>query len=168
MLRLDGRLQAAGSIGPPKWEPRSNIQVYLGHSPFNAGSVALVYNPSTGNISSQFHVVFDDDFTTVPCMEAGTIAPNWEALVTNSSKKSTPQALALSQAWLGNNMDSTISIKRDHTDLQLADDPVLDLYAMVTGIQQKSAHQSNQLTNSREQLQTPALSSSIKFPRETI
>jgi hypothetical protein len=31
---LDSRLHNAGSIGPPKWEPRSNIRVYLGHSPF--------------------------------------------------------------------------------------------------------------------------------------
>ncbi len=45
---MDSRLHIAGSIGPPKWEPRSNICVYLGHSPFHARSVALVYNPSTG------------------------------------------------------------------------------------------------------------------------
>jgi hypothetical protein len=57
--------------------------------------VALVYNPSTGHVSPQFHVVFDDDFTTVPYMEAGTIPPNWEDPVTNSSEKSTPQALEL-------------------------------------------------------------------------
>ena len=47
---LDSRLHNAGSIGPPKWEPRSKICVYLGHSPFHAGSVALVYNPSTGYV----------------------------------------------------------------------------------------------------------------------
>lgn len=158
---LDGRLQAAGSIGPPKWEPRSNIRVYLGHSPFHAGSVALVYNPSTGHVSPQFHVVFDDDFTTVPYMEAGTIPPNWEDLVTNSSEKSTLQALELTEAWLGTKRDTTISINRDHTDLQLADDPVLDPYAVVTGIQQKSDHLSNQPTkDSTKQLQTSALPSS--------
>jgi hypothetical protein len=63
---LNSRLHNAGSIGPPKWEPRSNIHVYLGHSLFHTGSVALVYNPSTGHVSPQYHVVFDDDFTTVP------------------------------------------------------------------------------------------------------
>ena len=65
---LDARLQSAGGAGPPKWEPRSRIGVYLGHSPFHAGSVALVFNPTTGRVSPQFHVVFDDDFTTVPYM----------------------------------------------------------------------------------------------------
>jgi hypothetical protein len=62
-------------------KPRSNIRVYLGHSPFHAGSVALVYNPYTGHISPQYHVVFDDDFTTVPYMEAGMIPPHWSDLL---------------------------------------------------------------------------------------
>ncbi len=72
---LDSRLHNVGSIGPPKWEPRSNIRVYLRHSPFHARSVALVYNPSNGHVSPQYHVVFDDEFTTVPYMEAGMIPP---------------------------------------------------------------------------------------------
>ncbi len=55
-----------GSVEPPKWEPRSNVCVYLGHSLFHAGSVELVYNPSTGHVSPQYHAVFDDDFTMVP------------------------------------------------------------------------------------------------------
>ena len=70
---LDSRLQSAGGPGPPKWEPRSRIGVYLGHSPFHAGSVALVFNPSTGRVSPQYHVVFDDEFSTVSYMEKGTV-----------------------------------------------------------------------------------------------
>ncbi len=54
---LESRLHNAGSIGPPKWEPRSNICVYLGHSPFQARSFALVYNPSTGRVSPQYHIL---------------------------------------------------------------------------------------------------------------
>ena len=45
---LDACAQSAGGPGHPKWEPRSRIGVYLGHSPFHAGSVALVFNPRTG------------------------------------------------------------------------------------------------------------------------
>jgi hypothetical protein len=45
---LDACTQSAGGPGPPIWEPRSCIGVYLGHSPFHAGSVALVFNPRTG------------------------------------------------------------------------------------------------------------------------
>jgi hypothetical protein len=62
---LDSRLHNVGSIGLPKWEPRSNICVYLGHSLFHAGSVAHVYNPSTGHVSPQYHFVFDDGFRMV-------------------------------------------------------------------------------------------------------
>ena len=74
---LDARLQNSGGAGPPKWEPCSRIGVYLGHLPFHAGSVALVWNPTTYCVIPQYNVVFYDEFSTVPYMEAGTIPPNW-------------------------------------------------------------------------------------------
>ena len=55
---LDVCLQSDGGAGPPKWETRSRIGVYLGHLPFHAGSVALEWNPATGRVSPQHHVVF--------------------------------------------------------------------------------------------------------------
>ena len=97
---LDSRLQSAGGPGPPKWEPRSRIGVYLGHSPFHAGSVALVFNPSTGRVSPQYHVVFDDEFSTVPYMEAGTVPPNWADLHEHSRGLSTNQDYKLAETWL--------------------------------------------------------------------
>eukprot|EP00957_Ditylum_brightwellii_P027551 2082448-Ditylum_brightwellii.AAC.1 len=97
---LDTRLQNAGGTGPPKWEPCSCISVYLGHSPFHAGSVALMWNPSTGRASLQFHVVFDDDFSTVTYIEAGTIPPDWKELVKYSSERATPEDVALADTWL--------------------------------------------------------------------
>ena len=57
---LDSRLHEAGGACPPKWEPRSRIGVYLGHSPFHTSSVAIVFNPSAGRASPQYHVVFND------------------------------------------------------------------------------------------------------------
>ncbi len=84
---LNHLLQSAGGPGPPKWEPRSWIGVYLGHSPFHAGSVALVFNPKTAKVSPQYHVVFDYDFTTVPYMEQGEVPPNWEDLYLLDSGK---------------------------------------------------------------------------------
>ena len=48
---LDARLQSSGGAGPPKWEPRSRIGVYLEHSPLHARNVALVWNPTTGRVS---------------------------------------------------------------------------------------------------------------------
>ena len=39
---LDARLHSAGGAGPPKWETRLCIGVYLGHLTFHSGSVELV------------------------------------------------------------------------------------------------------------------------------
>ena len=97
---LDARLQSAGGAGPPKWEPRSRIGVYLGHSPFHAGSVALVFNPTTGRVSPQYHVVFDDDFTTVPFMEAGEVPPNWSDLCKHSAESATDESVDMALEWI--------------------------------------------------------------------
>ena len=77
---LDSRLQS-GLSTCPKWEPRSRLGIYVGHSPEHAGTVALVLNPRTGHVSPQFHVIFDDLFTTVPFMNKSQLPPNWDELV---------------------------------------------------------------------------------------
>ena len=97
---LDARLQSAGGGGPPKWEPRSQIGVYLGNSPFHARSMTLVWNPTKGRVSPQYHVIFDDDFSTVPYIKAGTIPPNWEDLVKYSSGMATTKDVNLADTWL--------------------------------------------------------------------
>ena len=86
---LDARLQSVGGGGPPKWDPRARLWVYLVHYPSHTGSVALFMNPKTGLVSLQFHLVFDENFETVPHLRAGTVPENWADLVTNSREKST-------------------------------------------------------------------------------
>ena len=49
----------------PKWNPRSEQGVYLGLSPDHASNVGLIYNITTRHVSPQYHVVYDDDFTSV-------------------------------------------------------------------------------------------------------
>ena len=41
----------------------------------------MVLNPETSHVSPQFHVVVDDEFSTVTVMREGTITPNWTDLV---------------------------------------------------------------------------------------
>jgi hypothetical protein len=96
---LDSRLQS-GVGGAPKWEPRSCLGIYVGHSPCHAGSVALVLNPRTGHVSPQFHVVFDDHFTTVPFMEKNEVPPHWAKLIENSREKVTEEHYELAKTWL--------------------------------------------------------------------
>ena len=101
---LDHRLHSAGG-SVPKWDPRARCGVYLGHSPLHAGSVALVFNPSTGRVSPAYHVVFDDTFSTVPYMRAASLPPNWEDLVKNSSEIATTEEFDLAENWT-NELDS--------------------------------------------------------------
>ena len=67
---LYARLQSVGGGGLPKWDPRARLGIYLGNSPSHAGSVAQVMNRKTGLVSQQFHLIFDDNFETVPHLRA--------------------------------------------------------------------------------------------------
>ncbi len=60
--------------------------LYVGHSPSHAANVALIFNPRTGHVSPQFHVVFDDAFTTVPYLRSSQVPPFWAELVCASTK----------------------------------------------------------------------------------
>ncbi len=95
---LDGRLQT-NPKGVPKWEPRSRVGIYMGHSPAHAGSVAMVLNPTTGHILPQFHVVFDNTFSTVQYMRDQVVPPHWAELVRNSAELATHEDFDLTKTW---------------------------------------------------------------------
>ena len=61
---LEPKLQKSG-IKIPKWHPRSRRGVYMGFSTRHSTLVAMVLNLSSGSITPQFHLVFDDMFHTV-------------------------------------------------------------------------------------------------------
>ena len=104
---LDHRLQ--GSVaGPPKWDPRSRLGVFVGRSPFHAGSVALVLNPRTGLVSPQYHLVFDDEFTTIPYLSSTDIPPQWLALVKDSSEKTPSGDYTLAETWFNPTSDEEV------------------------------------------------------------
>jgi hypothetical protein len=60
---LDKKLQDGDALA--KWKSRSWVGVYVGHSLAHSGNVPVIYNPYTTHITPQFHVVFDEQFTTV-------------------------------------------------------------------------------------------------------
>ena len=66
---LHPKLQDGGKI--PKWDPRSRQGLHLGWSPLHASTVPLILNLETGHVSPQFHVLFDDWFTTVSTDDKG-------------------------------------------------------------------------------------------------
>ncbi|KAL7461742.1 hypothetical protein ACHAXS_003253, partial [Conticribra weissflogii] len=60
---LDPKLQDGKKI--PKWNRRSRLGQFLGFSEQHSSLVACVRNLSTGFVSPQYHVVFDDLFQTI-------------------------------------------------------------------------------------------------------
>jgi hypothetical protein len=82
---LDPKLQDGGHI--PKFEPRSRMGLHLGWSPMHASTVPLILNLTTGHVSPQYHVLFDDWFTTVDSSELslddGIDSPQWVELFNN-------------------------------------------------------------------------------------
>ena len=85
--------------GISKWEPRSHAGIYLVHSTFHSGSVALFLNPENGHVSPQFHVVFGDEFSTVPFMMEGGKTPNWTDLVQHISQRVAPDNIDPKDTW---------------------------------------------------------------------
>ncbi len=51
----------------PKWNRHARVGQFLGYSDEHSSLVANVRHSSTGYVSPQFHVVFDDLFETVVC-----------------------------------------------------------------------------------------------------
>eukprot|EP00956_Cyclotella_meneghiniana_P000227 scaffold288_cov44-Cyclotella_meneghiniana.AAC.7 len=60
---LDPALQDGKSI--PKWNAGARMGVFVGYSHQHSLLVPLVLNPSTGYVSPQYHVIFDDKFASV-------------------------------------------------------------------------------------------------------
>ena len=71
----------------PRWQPRSIRCMNMGLSDKHASTVPIVLNVATGYITPQFHVVFDDWFTTVTTSVADLPdfnTPEWATLFGDS------------------------------------------------------------------------------------
>jgi hypothetical protein len=101
-----GLQNVGGTI--PKWEPRTRVGVYLGHSPYHAGLVALVMNPRTLHVSPQYHLVFDDEFATVPFMNNGEVPALWSDLVQKSSASCTDEDFDLATSWANDFINASV------------------------------------------------------------
>ena len=83
----------------PKWDSRVRIGAYIGRSPRHAGNVAMILNPTTGHVSPQFHVVFDDSFSTIDALTNGYKPENWEVLYETNTEFVGAEAFKLAQEW---------------------------------------------------------------------
>lgn len=66
---LDPKLQDNKKL--PKWSPRCRRGQYLGPSPTHSTTIGRILNLRTGFVSPQYHVVYDDQFSTVSNVGGG-------------------------------------------------------------------------------------------------
>ena len=79
---LEPRLQDGRKI--PKWEPKARMGQNLGFSESHSSSINLIRNLRTERVSPQYHVVYDELFTTVVQEEITEPDSLWENLFNNS------------------------------------------------------------------------------------
>ena len=75
---LEPRFQQGQKI--LKWEPRSHMGIYLGNSPFHTQTVPLILNLWSGLVSPQYHVIYEDQFTSTTSMKTNKLPDNWKEL----------------------------------------------------------------------------------------
>ena len=71
---LDPKAQDGKKL--PRWVPRSRKGQFLGRSRRHASTVGLIRNLNTGSITTQFHVVYDDYFTTISSTKSNIAEDN--------------------------------------------------------------------------------------------
>ena len=68
----------------PKWKPRSRLGKFVGYSSEHSTNVGRVLNLQTGHVSPQFHLVYDEHFSSVPALRLDSAqfdAAVWRTLV---------------------------------------------------------------------------------------
>jgi hypothetical protein len=104
---LDPKLQDGKSI--PKWKSKARQGVFVGFSEEHSSTVALVYNPTTQHVSPQYHVIFDDTFSTVPALASESKRDElFEKLYDNGSGDSVEYYIDSKDADAGRVTDSWI------------------------------------------------------------
>jgi hypothetical protein len=78
---LDPKLQDGKKL--PKWTKRSCCGVYLGVSPEHHTTVSRILNAETGLISPQYHVVYDELYSSVKGFLTDTVfdKETWDSIL---------------------------------------------------------------------------------------
>ena len=71
---LEPNLQALKAHN--KWTDRSRVGIFLCHSPSHSSNVPLILNTTTGNVTPQFHCIYDNEFST--CRTDAKFTSAWQ------------------------------------------------------------------------------------------
>ena len=118
----------------PKWQARTQRGQYLGVSPDHSSTIGCILNLRSGFLSPQYHVIYDDLFSTVPNAESGGMlepeldGPFWHKLITIGYESLLPDdddepLPTLHPDWL---TDAELRARQcDHTPTRLHPSPPL-------------------------------------------
>ena len=112
---LNSDLQVGNKI--PKWDNRVRVGIYLGKLPHHAGSVGMILNLETGHISPQYHVLYDDDFTTVSDLAKGNAPSNWEFLCKANATINSFENTSTNDTWIFQNKNDENGYLLSHNQL---------------------------------------------------
>ena len=131
---MDPKLQDGTPKKLPEWQARARHGQYLGISPEHSSNIGSILNLCYGFISPQYHVIYDDLFSTVPYAESGgTLEPEmdgnfWRKLIATSYESLLPDdddepLPDIHPDWLTN--AELCACNRDHTPTRLHPTPPL-------------------------------------------
>ena len=111
---LDPKVQDGKKL--PRWSPKSRRGQFLGRSNHHASDIGLIRTLRTGYMSTQYHVVYDDFYTTVSA-EGNKPPLTWEALCStsrenliNANKFSMPPSL--DKSWMEQEESDQLALRR--------------------------------------------------------
>ena len=87
----------------PQWKPKSRRGQFLGRSLKHASNIALIQNLNTGFVLAQFHVVYDDFYTTLSNSNENKSHETWPFLFDTSREllvDESDQLPLLHDSWL--------------------------------------------------------------------
>ena len=127
---LDARLQGASFI--QKWDKQVRVDAYVGRSTIHAGNVSLILNLSTGHVSLQFQVVFNEKFSTVPSLKNRSVPASWKFIRENNRELATYKYFNLEDLWSKSERESDVkfNIQKDASKkyFQQPKDDALDFF----------------------------------------
>ena len=56
-------------------------------------------NSRTGYASLQFHIIFDDNFSMVSCLDSSIAPPNWDVLVQKYLERDCTEFSSITRSW---------------------------------------------------------------------
>ena len=95
--------------------------MYLVHSPEHSSDVALVLNLTTGLVLPQYHVVFDDTFSTLESLLNQKESSNWEVLCKYHTENYKMNALPTDQGTAADLQSEVMDWMQDSSSDQESD-----------------------------------------------